>query len=241
MKTKHTEQSDRAACKTAQQLLKRILSGEATAAERNRFTSHLEACKRCRKHFGKTIDLAHKLKYALYYTTQEIKPTGSLPLNERTMPHPSLQNRYRAILDLVILSILGIGFMLLISLILVTYRQLRNEYQMIKRFQANQDVVILSHCSNKIAGEDAAMPLQEIKHRLGSRYEALLHRQAEPGSAFIDPWNSPYLFSKQDGGVVVYSSGPNKKDEGGSGDDITINTPPPSLINLSKGRRGPAP
>ncbi len=45
-------------------------------------------------------------------------------------------------------------------------------------------------------------------------------KNAQLNQELLDPWKKPYLFLFKDGKAVIWSSGPNRKNEKGEGDDI---------------------
>ena len=48
-------------------------------------------------------------------------------------------------------------------------------------------------------------------------------RGVPPGRLLVDPWGTPYWYQRNESGLPsVRSVGPNKKDEHGGGDDVTV-------------------
>lgn len=53
----------------------------------------------------------------------------------------------------------------------------------------------------------------------------LIGKQIENGNALLDPWGEKFIYSLKNNQPEIYSAGPNRLDEGGHGDDITLITP----------------
>ncbi|HZV00378.1 MAG TPA: hypothetical protein VFF73_26905 [Planctomycetota bacterium] len=67
-----------------------------------------------------------------------------------------------------------------------------------------------------------AFPLTESDLRTFERFASRTKDAGTIGTAAVDPWGHPFRFLKAEGGVSIYSTGPDGKDDGGKGDDIRV-------------------
>lgn len=61
---------------------------------------------------------------------------------------------------------------------------------------------------------------KQRKERPGSQYYAFPPKRLKDG-LFLDCWESPYIYIRTDGNFLIYSAGPNRRDDHRSGDDIS--------------------
>ncbi len=212
------------ACRRAEKMVKKIVAGEAGPEELNGVARHLSGCPTCSRRFRKTLAVANALGATLSNTAERFgkpKPLDLPPrqtVTERKRPFTSI------LTDLSLLIVIGLGLFLLVAIAVLGYQSIARTYEQSRIFTALQDVVRLTRAGNRLVRSEPDLTLPAIVSRLEGMRQ---HGRRE--ITLEDPWGSTYVCSLQNGAFSVRSSGPNREDEAGTGDDITGQGDVPSL------------
>ena len=216
------------ACRTAEALLRKIVMGEASPEEREEFAAHLATCRSCATTLGKTLKLTGAVRATLGHAASRFSHTPPvLELPERSSPHTWRSSPFRVLVDFSVLTVMGMGMVFLITFAWLSYRALSRASEDVKRFTACQEVLYLTHVASRVRDRAPDLPSGQFQRRL---LETLAeHPIAGCAPNFRDPWDTLYHVVVDKQGVTIWSSGPDRVNNHGNGDDITTGSEPPSL------------
>ncbi len=212
------------ACKAAEDALARIVTGEADAREREDFCAHLAVCPRCNGALSGVLVLTREVRGALAATAARFPEAPPLALPPRTREQAARHPGMRTLTDFVLLLVLGVGLFLLIALAFFSFRTSVRAYDAVRTFRAVNATIALTHLCDRVRARAPEAALQAMASR--ARLDAL--RVLGP-DALTDPWGAPYVIAPAGDRLAVHSTGPDRADAGGAGDDITPRSTAPSL------------
>jgi anti-sigma factor RsiW len=215
------------ACRRAEELLALVVSGEARPADRAELAAHLADCPACPQTLGKTLAMATRLEETLREAADRLgtPPVLALPERER-----QALRRTRILVDFALLLTLGLGLFLLIALATLGYRSARSAADAARTFRAVNQVLRLTVRAERLMAGSPAPSAAELDAAL-ARFEGPVG-----DGAVLDPWDRPYVVAIEVVRAAVRCRGPDGRDDAGTGDDITAQTPIPALGRFRRPR-----
>lgn len=205
-------------CRRAHHLAQQVVAGAASAQEHEELRAHLGRCSGCRRSLEGMLAAASSLAAALRAPAARFTAPPPLELPRRQAFGRT--SRYRVLVDFTLLVVLGLSLLVLAAFIAAGWRALTQRRALIRCFVAvneihalSRDVQALVHAA---ATDDAALQAAEAWRR-------------RVLDGLRDPWGAAYRMRVEGRSVRLWSPGPDGRDDGGDGDDITAATPPPAV------------
>jgi hypothetical protein len=124
------------ACRRAEELLRKIVAGEADGAEKEEFGAHLSTCHACASSMGKALALTHALENTLQRVAEHFPHAPALLLPPRAPLRMT-----RILTDFTMFVVVGLGLLLLIALAAFGYRSVTHAFRQAQIFRAVNEVL----------------------------------------------------------------------------------------------------
>jgi type II secretory pathway pseudopilin PulG len=214
-------------CNKAQQLISLYLAGDIGREDLEALTGHMAACEKCRAAFNEAKRYEAALKGVFQETVSKARSPKSRVLRkikeqgERKPRGKSLANWFVFIVLMAVLA-----FLLVIAY--VSYERIRQDNHN-KSMAARARLQLVMRALNTYRTDCGSYPpgpnsrmvkaLRTSSKEPDKPYFAFRRDELVKGK-FVDPWGSPYIYKSTGETALIYSAGPNRRDDDGVPDDI---------------------
>ncbi len=213
-------------CNRVQKLISLYLAGDLSGEDLEALMAHLASCPKCRAAFEEAKRYEAALKGVFKETVSKSRSPKSRVLRRikdegpRRRPGKSLTNWF-----IFILFMAALCFLIIVAY--VSYEKFKLE-NIEKSLAARQQLIPVLRALREYHGDCGAYPvggnidmvraLQSKSEGQQPYYTFRLEDLSE--GRFIDPWRQPYIYRSTGEAALLYSTGPNRRDDSGLPDDI---------------------
>jgi type II secretory pathway pseudopilin PulG/uncharacterized C2H2 Zn-finger protein len=218
-------------CKEGKEFIGLYLAGDLPQEKMAELTEHILVCPKCNEEFKEAKRYELSVKEALLSTAQKMRSPKSRVL-KKIEPEAKKRRRRSRFMSMYLFLLILIGSLCLA--ILLTYAFLsavsrakiaRQKELTASELQLLTKAILLYHSDHGEYPQDGNTSLvlalsSKRKDKPDSQYYEFPAKRLKNG-VFLDCWETPYIYIRTESAFVIYSAGPNRKDESRFGDDIS--------------------
>ena len=213
-------------CNRAQKLISLYLAGDLSGEDLVALMEHLGACPKCRGAFEEAKRFEAALKGVFKETISKSRSPKSRVLRRikdegtRRRPGKSLVNWF-----IFFLLMAALSFLIIVAYI--SYEKLKQE-NIEKSLAAKRQLAPIIQALREYRADHGTYPsgsnadMVKALQSIGAGDRP--YRKFQPSELseglLIDPWRKPYVYRSTGETSLIYSTGPNRVDDSGLGDDI---------------------
>lgn len=214
-------------CERIQRLISLYLAGDIAGDDLETLMAHLSSCAKCRAAFEEAKRYEAALKGVFRESIAKSRSPKSRVL--RKIEAEGLHGRRgKSLANWFIFFVLMAALCFLIVIAYVSYEKVKQEN--IRKAQSTRaelalmrqalDTYRADHDFYPLGGNaDMVLALQSLSEGQGEPYYRFARGALSEGKA-VDSWEEAYLYRSTGDTFLLYSAGPNRRDDDGLGDDI---------------------
>jgi type II secretory pathway pseudopilin PulG len=218
-------------CKDGKELISLYLAGDLSQEKMAQLAQHISVCAKCKKEFEDAKHFELSLKEALLLTAQKMRSPKSRVL--KTIEPEAKKRRRRAkfisIYLFVLVALASLCLVLLLAyagILAISRARMAQQKEL-----ASSEIRLLTSAIHLYQNDYGERPLDgnanlvlalsaKRKDKPDFTYYVFPPKRLK-NEQFLDPWGTPYIYVRTETGFLIYSAGPNRKDDIRSGDDIS--------------------
>jgi type II secretory pathway pseudopilin PulG len=218
-------------CKEGKEFIGLYLAGDLPEEKMAELTEHISVCPKCNEEFKEAKRYELSVKEALLLTAQKMRSPKSRVL-KKIEPEAKKRRRRSRFMSVYLFLLILIGSLCLA--LLLTYAAMsavsrakiaRQKELTAGELQLIANAIRLYHNDYSQYPQDGNANLvlalsSKRKDKPDSQYYEFPPKRLKNG-VFLDCWETLYIYIRTDSAFVIYSAGPNRKDDGRFGDDIS--------------------
>jgi type II secretory pathway pseudopilin PulG len=216
-------------CKEGKEFIGLYLAGDLPEEKMAQLTEHILVCPNCSEEFEQAKRYELSVKGALLLTAQKMRSPKTRIL-KKIEPEAKKRRRRARFISVYLLFLLIIVSLCLIlayaGLVAVSRVKISQQRELVAG-----EIRLLTKAIYLYQNDYGEYPLDgnanlvlalssKRKDKPDSLYYVFPTKRLKNG-LFFDVWGTPYIYIRTDGAFLIYSAGPNRRDDHRGGDDIS--------------------
>lgn len=214
-------------CEYAQKLISLYLAGDLPGDDLALLVQHVSTCEKCRGAFEEAKRYESALKGMLKQSISKLRSPKSRVLR-RIESEPGPRRRGKRLLNWFLFILLVAVLCFLIVVAYISYEKVKQE-NLEKSQKAGAQLELLMQALRVYRADYGTFPVGSNPEMVGALqgtrkgrdmpYFAFSSEDLSDG-LLVDPWSRPYIYRSTGETALLYSTGPDGRDDGGLGDDL---------------------